>query len=149
MRTKFAAASSARAGRRSDRYDEPAATPGVRPRRRIDGAGRVLAAVAGFAFIFVCGLYLTGLAGFSLALRSPWPIGVRGEDQFAHTKMGEILFEATSGNVCRKILFHNETGFFGADQKIRCNTGLRDDETASVRPGNDRMMSVRDAFTRK
>lgn len=151
MRTHYATARLAGADRRSDRDGEPAASPVARwrLRRRIDGAGRVLAAIAGFAVIFVCGLYLTGMVGFSLALRSPWPIGVRAEDHFVRTKMGEILFEATSGNICRKILFHNDTGYFGADQTIRCNTGLRDDETASVRPGSDRLMSLRDAFTRK
>jgi hypothetical protein len=118
-------------------------------RRRVDGSLRVVAAGFGLIAIFGTGLLLSGYVPFSLAWRPNMELGLWDDDEFGRTRVGDVLFATGHGNACRKVQFYNNTGQFGPDMKVRCDTGLADDQTASVRrsSGNSgRLMSVRDAF---
>lgn len=128
------------------------ATPPARRRLGLDHPRRVIVAGLGLIAIFGGGLMLSGYVPFSLSLRSSMELGLRDADEFGHTRVGDVLFATGQGNDCRKVKFHNDSGMFGADMKVRCDTGLPDDQTASVRPGggsSGRLMSVRDAFLRR
>jgi hypothetical protein len=118
-------------------------------RRRVDRPGRVVAVGLGLIAVFGTGLLLSGYVPFSL--RSTMESGLRHDDEFGRTRVGDVLFATGQGNACRKVQFHNNTGLFGPDLTVRCDTGLPDDQTADGRrnggnSGSGRLMSVRDAF---
>jgi hypothetical protein len=117
-------------------------------RRRVDRPGRVIAAGFGLIVIFGTGMLLGGYVPFSLSLRPSMELNLRDDDEFGQTRVGDVLFATTYGNACRKVQFHNNSGRFGPDMKVRCDTGLPDDQTASIRRpgGSSRLMSIRDAF---
>lgn len=70
-------------------------------------------------------------------------------DSFTQTRVGEIVFTPFDGNACRKVRFSNQTGWFGPDENIRCDTGLDPDSAAVVHStgARDRLVSIRQAFT--
>ena len=82
-------------------------------------------------------LRLTGVFGQS----SPPPVPV--------SDTGTIVFTPFDGNSCRVVPFSNRTGWFGADQHVRCDTGLPPDrEVAGSRDAGPsaRMNSIRQTF---
>jgi hypothetical protein len=108
----------------------------------------VIAVGIGLIAIFGGGLLLSGFVPFAFSLR-PMEFALRDDDEFVHNRVGDVLFATELGNACRKVHFHNNTGQFGPDMKVRCDTGLPDDQTASIRRNSThsgRLMSIRDAF---
>jgi len=117
-------------------------------RRRIDRPVRIIAAGCGLVAIFGIGLMLSGYVPFSF--RSSLERGLWNNAEFGRTRVGEVLFAAEPGNDCRKVQFHNNTGRFGPDLKVRCDTGLPDDPTTKRDTReHGRLLSVRDAFLRR
>lgn len=121
-------------------------------RRRVDRPRRVIAVSLALIAVFGCGLMLSGYVPFSLSMRSTMELALRDNDEFSQTRIGDVLFATSYGNACRKVHFHNIDGRFGPDLRVRCDTGLPDDQTASIRrSGNSssRLMSIRDAFVHR
>lgn len=131
---------------------EPAARPPARRRAGIDHPRRTAVVISVLTLIFAGAVLLSGYVPFALSLRSAADLGSRDLDEFGRTRIGEVLIADRQGTACRKIQFHNDSGLFGPDVKVRCDSGLPEDQTAAVRgngPNTGRLLSVRDAFIKR
>jgi hypothetical protein len=125
--------------------------PASRPARfQFHHSRRAAIVAAGLAAVFLGGLLLSGYVPFSLSLRPP-AASLQIDDGFGATRTGEIMVFSDRADMCRKFLFHNDTGQFGPERTVHCDTGLADGEPAARRFGGngDRLMSLRDAFMRR
>jgi hypothetical protein len=89
---------------------------------------------------------------FSLSMRGPSEYGSQDNLEFGKRRVGEILFADRLGEPCHRIEFHNDTGLFGRDIRVRCDTGQPEDYTAVTRrpgPNANRLLSLRDAFVKR
>lgn len=133
----------------------PASGRATRSERRRPGGDhprRIIAAGFGLIAVFGAGLLLSGYVPFSLSLRSTPETALRDPDDFTRNRIGEVFYPIDRSNACRKNFFYNDSGLFGPDMKVRCDTGLAEDQTASVGRalnGSGRLMSIRDAFVRR
>jgi hypothetical protein len=51
---------------------------------------------------------------------------------------------------CLRIQFHNDSGLLGPDENVRCETGQPDDGTTPrAGPNTSRMLSLREAFSKR
>ena len=143
-------------GARSAIYrPSPVALPAP-PRRRIvkhqvRNRQRVIAVAVGFVTVISVGLLLTGYGPFFWAhpMQAAFPFPEL--DGFAKTRVGDVMVPTGQGNTCRRTPYYNDTGLFGADQTVRCDTGTPNAEQESgVRSGGDsnRLIQLRDAFKR-
>ena len=115
-------------------------------------ARRTAAAISALGLLFAGAGLLSGYVPFSLSLRAVAGLELQDMDEFGHTRIGEVLFADGRGNACRKVQFHNDSGVFGPDLKVRCDTGMPEEYTATVRrtgPNADRLLSLRDAFVKR
>jgi hypothetical protein len=120
-------------------------------RTRMESPLGVLGLCLALALVLASAWFASQFVAFSFSLHTMTGSWALYEDPMAKTRVGEILFTPFDGNACRKILFNNQTGRFGPDQNVRCDTGL-----APGAPGSDivrhstgateRMSSIRDAF---
>jgi hypothetical protein len=103
--------------------------------------------------VFGAGMFLSGYVPFSLPPRPSMDIEGANSQEFWRSRIGEVVVPSGDGQACRKNQFYNDTGAFGPDMKVRCDTGLPDDQTASAQrnatSGGGRLLSVRDAFVRR
>jgi hypothetical protein len=70
---------------------------------------------------------------------------------FHKTRTGQIVFVPLTGNLCRKVLFNNETGLFGEGDRVLCEDILRQSAPAVANDSDAalRLGAVRDAFLRR
>ena len=76
--------------------------------------------------------------GFSVGLSANDPVA-----HFAQSRIGHILYSPYSGDYCRRVLFHNQTGALYETGSILCVQSAPEGRTTT---GADRLISLRKSF---
>lgn len=69
-------------------------------------------------------------------------------NQFAETRIGQVVLTGADGASCREMKFHNDTGQFSDSRIVRCNALPMSDETLAA-PSGARVLSIRDGFSKR
>ena len=128
------------------------------PRRRkakrlVGNRQRVVAVAVGFIAVLSIGMLLTGYGPFfwsNPSMQSALPF--QQPQGFARTRVGDVMMPTGQGNTCRRTPFFNDTGLFGPDQTVRCDTGAppnaADTPGARAEGESGRLLQLRDSFKR-
>ncbi len=131
-----------------------------RPARRSRGRGETgistLIVCLLLALVLGCGLVYTGMVpAFSgLVPGFPQSSGPPSEVtavRYVEGRTGQILFVPIFGEICRQVIFNNDTGRWSRESRVRCEDVLLGDLTPESRTAasGERLTVIREAFARK